>query len=435
MAGAMKDILRKGFDEYRRYVNPLIAQRASFAGETIELVRVEGGVLQNRDGQPLEELHGTQTFGHKPPSVVAALVEFLQSDAPNWYPARVNPFSGRLARRLQERTGYDNAFFGCTGSDAVEAAFKLARALTRKPRTIALEGAYHGCTMGSLSLMEPGPFSDQFAPHVPGALRIGRDDVEALERELAKGDVAAVFVEPIQVEGGVYTLSDRFVEALCRLTGPEGPLLVADEIQTGLGRTGRGFLASEGWPRRPDVALMGKGLAGGLVPLSAMLTRREIFLAAYGKNFAAGESHNTTFAFNGVTATAALAALELADDAMVERCKAVGDSLRGALREAVGAHPLVADIRGEGLLCGVQLKRIEHPWLSFEHFGYPELADQSVIAPLVCHRLYPKGFFAFSCGHDWSVLRIQPRENIEMETLQAFAEAVREALDFIEELA
>src|SRR6185503_13971087 len=107
-------------------------------------MRTDDGGLVDGEGRRFEDFHGTQAFGHRNPAVAAAIKSFLESDAASWYPSRVNPFAGRLARRLAERTGYDNAFFACTGSDAVEASLKLARALTGRPKFVALEGGYHG---------------------------------------------------------------------------------------------------------------------------------------------------------------------------------------------------------------------------------------------------------------------------------------------------
>ena len=170
------------------------------------------------------------------------------------------------------RAAYDNVFFANSGSGGVEAAIKLARAATKKPRVLSLDGAYHGCTMGSCALMKPGMFKDPFGPHVPGLEPIPFGDIDALAAALRDGDVAAVIARADPARGrrahAVVARSSR-----SRASSPQkhGALLVADEIQTGLGRTGR-FLASECWPRRPDVIVLGKHLGGGLVPISAMLT-------------------------------------------------------------------------------------------------------------------------------------------------------------------
>jgi len=429
------DILTRGFDEYREFVNPLIAQRAAIAGEPIRIARTKGGVLYDHEGHAFEDFHGTQAFGHRNPYIADAVRRYLDSDAASWYPSRVNPFAGRLARRLCERAGhYDNAFFACTGSDAVEASLKLARALTRRPRILGLEGAYHGCTFGSVSLMSKGYLRDPFAPFVEGAEHVPFGDVDALEKALAPGDVAAIVVEPIQGEGGVRELPRPFVEALCELTEKHGTLLVADEIQTALGRTGRGFLATASWPRRPDVVLLAKHLGGGLLPISAMLTRRETFLRAYGNDFSSGESHNTTMGFNALSCVAALAALDLLTDERIARVHDLGARLKKGLTDALSRSPLFREARGAGFMQGVALEAPDHPWLSFEHFGFSDLGNKPVISPLMCHRLYRRGFFCFTCGHDWSIFRLQPRFDIPAERLDAFVSAVAEELQYIEGL-
>ena len=428
------DIARRGFDEFRRFINPMIAQRASVSEEPVRLVRAVDGALVDETGKVFEDFHGTQTFGHRPAPVADALRAYLDTDAPNWQPSRVNPYAGRLGRRLCERTGYDHCFFGMSGADANEAALKMARARSGKPGFLSVAGAYHGCSYGAMAMMEPGPFRDRFAPHLTGVQRLPFGDIDALRAALTQGDVAAITVEPMQVEGGVRVLPEEYVEVLCALTAEHDVLLIADEVQTGLGRLGGHFLRSAAWPRPADVVLLGKALGGGLVPISAMLTRRELFLEAYGTDFASGESHNATFSFNGVTAVCGLAALDMITDATIERARLIGEHFRGRLMERIGDHPLVAEIRGEGVITGIALNQPDHPWLSMEHFGFDELTDQAVIGPLVCHRMYAHGFICYACGHDWAVLRLQPRLDIELSALDRFADACRTELDYLAEL-
>ena len=431
------EIQRKGFEEYHRFVNPLIAQRAKIAGEPIRMVRAEDGRLFDADGLAYEDFHGTQQYGHRHPAVTKAVQEFLATDQPNWYPSRVSPQAGRFAKKLCERSGvYDTAFFVLSGSDTVEAAIKLARSATRKPRVLGLTNAYHGCAMGSTALMEKGPFRDPFGPHVPGLESLPFGDVDALAKALGAGDVAGVIVEPLQGEGGVRELPAAYVAALCELTEKHGVFLVADEVQTGLGRTGR-FLKSETWPRRPDAVTLAKALGGGLVPVSAMLCKRTWWERAYGGDFEDGESHNSTFSYHALGAVAGLAALELLTDELIARVARVGAKLKADLHAALSGNPLYMETRGEGLMLGVQLHQPDHPWLSFEHFGFPGLAasGRATIAPLLCSRVYRRGFYTFACGHDWSVFRLQPRFMIPEETLATFVAAVREELDTLAEIA
>jgi acetylornithine/succinyldiaminopimelate/putrescine aminotransferase len=425
---SLAEILRGGFEDFREFVNEGIALRAAVAGEPVRVVRAEGGGLVTDEGQPVEDLHGTQAFGHRRPEIARALQEYLASDAPSWYPSRVNPFAGRLARRLCERTGYSNAFFASSGSEAVEASLKLARTLTRKPGLLSMERAYHGCTYGSCSLMPPGVFRDPFAPLVPGAEALPWGDLDALRRRLAREDVAAVVVEPVQLEGGVRPLDPLYLEALCELTERHGALLVADEVQTGMGRTGR-FLASERWPRRPDAVLLGKSLGGGLQALSCMLTRRELHERAYGADYQSAEAHNSTFSGHAMACVAALAALQLLTDELLATITTSGEHLRQSLREALGSLPLFDEVRGVGLVAGLAIEPSDHPWLSFDHFGLGELSGKPTTGLLLCHRLYRRGWFCFVCGHDWRVLRLQPRFDIPRERLDAFVSAAHQELE------
>ncbi|MFN7975592.1 MAG: aminotransferase class III-fold pyridoxal phosphate-dependent enzyme [Acidobacteriota bacterium] len=430
----LEEILDAGLDDFRRFVNPLIAERARLHREPVRIVAARDGKLVDLDGHEIEDLHGTQVFGHRNPHVTRAVSGFLGSDAPSWLPSRVSPWSGRLARALCERTGYERAYFGTTGADGVDAAIKLARAATRRPRILGLAGAYHGCTMGACALMNPGPLHDPFGPHLPGAELLPFADVAALECALGRGDVAAVIVEPIQGEGGVRTLPGSYVDALCELAPRHGAILVADEVQTGLGRTGS-FLRTESWPHRPDVVVLAKALGGGLVPLSAMLTTAALFQRAYGANFEMAEAHNATFAWNALGAVAALAALELVDAPILDRVRAAGRSFVGGLRESLAGSSLFSEVRGEGFMIGVALRQPDHPWLSFEHFGYTGLDGRPAIAGLLCYRLYRRGFYAFVCAHDWSVLRIQPRFDIPDATLASLTAAIRDELAALAALA
>jgi acetylornithine/succinyldiaminopimelate/putrescine aminotransferase len=423
-------MLRDGYESYRRYVNPLVTLRAELLAEPTHITAVRDGQLVEPRGA-VEDFHGTQTFGHRHPAISAAVTEFLASDSPNWFPCRVNPYAGLLAQRLCERSGhYDNVFFANSGSGAVEAALKLARAATKRPRVISLDGAYHGCTMGSCALMKPGMFKDPFGPHVPAAGPIPFGDVDALHAAFREGDVAAVVLEPIQLEGGVREVPHAFLEAACELTARHGALLVADEIQTGLGRTGR-FLASEAWPRRPDALILGKHLGGGLVPISAMLTSSALFERAYGEHYASAEAHNTTFGGSALCCVAALAALDLLTDELIARVADVGARFRAKLASTLARHPLFARVKGAGLLVGLELVPSDHPWLSFEHFGVDALVDQPTIGVLLCHRLYKRGFYCFACGHDWRILRVLPRFTIEESTLDAFVAAADEELEYL----
>jgi acetylornithine/succinyldiaminopimelate/putrescine aminotransferase len=160
-----------------------------------------------------------------------------------------------------------------------------------------------------------------------------------------------------------------------------------------------------------------------------MLTRRELFERAYGKSFESSEAHNSTFSGSAPVCVAAHAALDLLDDALVARVGELGRTFRRGLTEALAGNPLFDEVRGDGLAVGIVLRPTDHPWLSFESFGMEELAGKPSVGLLLCHRLYRRGYFTFVCGHDWRVLRLQPRFTIEPEKLAAFTRVVRDELE------
>jgi acetylornithine/succinyldiaminopimelate/putrescine aminotransferase len=425
-------MLRRGYEDFGAFVNPLVATRARLCGEPYLLEQVVEGRLVDVDGRVYTDLlagWGTQAFGHRPAAIEAALVGFLQGSAPSLFPSGISPYAGLLAARLRERCGFDAAFFASGGSEAVEAALKLARGATGRPRIAYVEGAYHGCTFGSLAMMHGGPYRDIFGPHLPQVDALPYGDLAALERALADPQLAAIVVEPVQVESGMRAPDTAWLELLCHGSARHGVLLVADEIQTGLGRTGQ-FLCSEQWPRQPDVVTLGKALGGGVMPLSAMLTRRAIFDRVYGQ-LALAEAHASTFSGNALACVAGLAALDLLDDALLAEVRRKGRLLREALDEWVAPSPLVAGIRGHGLLLGIELKAPDHPCYQFDYLGVPELSAQPAIGLLLVHRLYKAGFISQICGHAWQVLRMQPPYTTPDAELVASARAIGEALDYL----
>src|SRR5262249_24398450 len=161
----------------------------------------------------------------------------------------------------------------------------------------------------------------------------------------------------------------------------------------------------------------------GLVPISAMITSSELLERAYGQHYAAAEAHNTTFSGNSVACVAAHAALDLLTDELIARVKDVGDRYRANLAAKLARHALFGGIMGAGLIIGIALQNTDHPWLSYEHSGVDELADQPTAGVLVCHRMYKRGYYCFVCGHDWSVLRLQPRFAIPEPVLDTFVTA------------
>jgi predicted acetylornithine/succinylornithine family transaminase len=284
-------------------------------------------------------------LGHRHPAPRAAAHEQLDRlwHASNLY--FTEPMA-KLAGLLSARVGGTQAFFSNSGAEAIEAALKYARKATGRTRIVALQGGFHGRTFGALSATGQPAKWEGFGPLVPGVSFAPPNDVEALEAAISPAaDVALVLLEPILGEGGVIPLEQEFVAAAAEMAAECGALLCADEIQTGIGRTGT-FLASERFGLEPDLVTLAKGLGNGL-PIGALLVSDRV-LGGFGPG-----DHGSTFGGNPVCCAAACAVVEAIDDDLLTN---VGD--RGAeLTAALAAMPGVTGVRGAGLLLGVTLDR------------------------------------------------------------------------------
>ncbi|RLK53576.1 acetylornithine transaminase [Actinokineospora cianjurensis] len=315
----------------------------------IALVRGEGSYVWDADGNRYLDLVGgiaTNVLGHAHPAVVAAVSAQIATIAhtSNLY---VNPVAVELAEALLGVAGLDGSakvVFSNSGAEANEAAFKLAR-LTGRPKVIATHGAFHGRTMGSLTLTGQPPKREPFQPLVPGVEHIPFGDVAAL-RAAVDADTAAVILEPVLGEGGVVPAPDGYLQAAREITSTAGALLILDEVQTGIGRLGSWFAFQQAGIT-PDIFTLAKGLGGGL-PLGACVA-----VGVAADLFAPGH-HGTTFGGNAVCAAAGLAVLRtIAADGILEHVSALGKDIAAGIEEL--DHPLIAGVRGNGLLLGVAL--------------------------------------------------------------------------------
>ncbi len=316
----------------------------------------QGQYLFDRRGDRyLDLLSGWGVFaiGRNHPVVRDALKAVLGSDLPNLIQMDVSVLSGVLAERLLTHTPWlDKVFFSNSGAEAVEAAIKFARCTTGRPEIAYADHAFHGLSYGALSLTGDKMFRDGFGTLLPGCVEVPFDDLAALERTLSTKRVAAFIVEPIQGKG-VNLPSDGYlagVQALCR---KYGTLFVADEIQTGLGRTGA-FLAIEHWGVEPDMVLIAKALSGGHVPVGAVICRKRIFEKVFSRMDKA-VVHGSTFAKNDLAMAAGLATLEvIASERLVENAARAGARLMASFQDMADRYEFVKTVRGKGLMIGLE---------------------------------------------------------------------------------
>ena len=316
----------------------------------------QGQYLFDRKGDRyLDLLSGWGVFGigRNHPVLRDALKAVLGSDLPNLIQMDVSVLSGVLAERLLAYTPWlDKVFFSNSGAEAVEAAIKFARCATGRPEIAYADHAFHGLSYGALSLTGDKMFRDGFGTLLPGCVELPWNDLAALERKLSTKQVAAFIVEPIQGKG-VNIPDDDYLQGVQTLCKKYGTLFVADEIQTGLGRTGK-FLAIEHWGVEPDMVLIAKALSGGHVPVGAVLTTKRVFDKVFSRMDKA-VVHGSTFAKNDLAMAAGLATVEVIErEGLVANAAAKGERLMAAFREMAERWEFVKTVRGKGLMIGLE---------------------------------------------------------------------------------
>jgi len=341
---------------HARYLNEQMVRVLKTIGFDKRYTRAVGQYLYDSDGERyLDLLSGWGVFGigRNHPTVRDTLKKTLDSDFPNLIQMDVSPLAGVLAERLLGYTPYlDKVLFTNSGTETVEAALKFSRAATGRAGIVYCSHAFHGLTYGSLSLNGDQNFRAGFGPLLPECFEIPFGDLEALEKALAADKIAAFIVEPIQGKG-VTIPDDDYLRGALELCRKHGTLFIADEIQTGLGRTGR-FLAVDHWDIEPDMVLLAKSLSGGHVPVGAVLARKWIFDKVFNRMDRA-VVHGSSFAKNDLAMAAGLATLEVIEsEKLVEKAAQTGARLLNAFEQMAQRHELVKAVRGKGLMIGVE---------------------------------------------------------------------------------
>jgi ornithine--oxo-acid transaminase len=378
-------------DKYTLHENFLNAQFVRVLrtiGYDVNFHYAEGAYLYDAaDRRYLDLLSGFGVFavGRNHPSVVDALKQVLDASLPNLVQLDVALLAGVLAERLLAlMPGMERVYFCNSGTEAVESAIKFARIATRRSRIVFCENAFHGLTYGALSLNGSELFRSGFGPLLPDCVQIPFNDLPALEIVLREGDVAAFVVEPIQGKGVQIPSEDYFPEVV-RLCRRHGTLFVADEIQTGMGRTGC-FLALEHWSVEPDIVLLAKGLSGGFIPVGAVAMKDWIFTKLFDRMDRA-LVHGSTFGKNDLAMAAGLATLDVLErERLIERSATLGEALLSDLQALVRKHELLKDVRGKGLMIGLEFGppeslRLRTAWYLLD-WAKKGLFCQMVLIPL-----------------------------------------------------
>jgi ornithine--oxo-acid transaminase len=346
----------ENFALHERYMNHQLARTLRTLGFDRNYIRAEGCYLWDDAGERYLDMlsgFGVYALGRSHPAIKAALHQAIDLDLPNMIQMDCALLPGLLAEQLAGRAhpGISRVFFCNSGAESVEAAIKFARQFTQRSKIVYAEHAFHGLTTGALALNGGKEFRKGFGTLIE-SVAVPFGSIEALEQQLRNQDAAAFVVEPIQGKGVYCATAEywRAVQALCRRYGT---LLVTDEVQTGLGRTGK-FFCHEHWGLEPDIITISKALSGGFVPIGAMLTTERVFSSVHD-SMEDALKHSSTFGRNQLAMVAALATLAVFDDEdIVARAGRTGADLQAKLRGLAERHELIRDVRGLGLMIGIE---------------------------------------------------------------------------------
>jgi acetylornithine/succinyldiaminopimelate/putrescine aminotransferase/nucleoside-diphosphate-sugar epimerase len=409
-----------------RHLDSSLVDVLRILGFDREYTSAQGSYLYDAAGRAYLDFHtgeGFASLGHNHPDVRNALQATLAANLVDGVQLHYSSLAGMLAEALSQRLppGLDAVFFASTGAEAVDSAMKFARAATRRPRLVSCDSGFHGVTLGPLSLVGDEFFKEGFGPLLPGCARVPFGDLSRLEAELRARDVAAFIVEPIQ--GRMVTLPPAgYLEAAQALCRRYGTLFVIDEVQTGLGRTGKWF-ALEHWGLEPDFVLVGKALSGGYMPVAAMVTSREIYEKAVG-TLERSYVHQSTFGRNRLSMAAGVATLRVIErDRLVEHAARMSTVLLDGLAELQQRYEMIEEVRGSGLMIGIELRapssRVARLSWRLIHMASEGLFPQLIVIPL--HRDH--GVITMAAGKN-DVIKLLPPLTLSEPEARSFLGAL-----------
>jgi len=417
---------------HRQYLNTSMARVQTIIGFDKIYSRGEGAYLWDNEGNRyLDLLSGYSVFnlGRSHPAVRQVIHDVLAMNRPNLVKMDCPLLAGLLAEDLVKRMppGLDAVFFVNSGAEAVDTALKFARAATRRPRVLYLDHAFHGLTLGTLPINGGSSFREGFEPLMPGFEAVEMNDVEGLEQQLRRGDVAAFILEPIQGKG-VHIPADGYLPEAQRLCRKYGTLFICDEVQVGMARTGR-FLCCEHWQLEPDLVTLSKSLGGGYVPVGATIMRRAIHEKTFSR-LDRCQVHSTTFGENELAMAAGLATLNVLDEEqLVERAATVGQELITGLAALQERHEMIADVRGKGLMIGIEFRPprslgLRTAWTAAEKAQKGLFAQLVVMALMRDHRILTQ-----VGGPDVNIIKLLPPLIIGSEEVEVIIAAFDAVMD------
>ncbi|MCE9546452.1 MAG: aminotransferase class III-fold pyridoxal phosphate-dependent enzyme [Planctomycetia bacterium] len=447
--GTPAELAPRAASLHGRYINPVLIAVSGRAGFARTFVRGRRNTIWDSEGQAYLDFvagFGSMNLGHNHPRVADAIRAALEHEAPGYAQSAVNPYAPALAELLVAISppGLEMVFFANSGTEAVEACLKLARLATGRTALLHCERSYHGKSLGALSVTGNPTYQKPFGPLLPDCHSVPYGDLDALTRALSGRKFAALMIEPLQGEGGMVVPPSGYLRAAQDLCRRAGTLLIVDEVQTGLGRTGAMF-ASDREGIEPDLMALAKSLGGGLMPIGAMLCRRDVWQKAYGTmhTFAL---HTSTFGGGSLACAAGLAAVKaLIDERLAENAQLRGEQLRAGLEKIQrSTDRVIKEVRGAGLMLGLELyplrpSLVSH-WKQTDATGLMQymvpnidlLAEGVTTMYLMQTLLTHHGIYTQVARSNPNVLRVQPPLTIEAAEVERFLTAVDQTCREIE---
>ncbi len=422
----------KARELHDRNVNPVFARVLEMIGFAHEYSEGEGCYLTTVDGRRIfDALSGYGVFGmgRNHPAICQAIQQVMELKPPNLVQMDCSLLSGLLAQRLISIAPggkLEHVFFTNSGTESSEGAIKFARAATGRPRILFSKGAFHGLTTGSLALNGDQSFREGFGELLPGAEKVDFEDLNAIEHELKKKTTAAVIMEPIRGKGVFYPEDDQIYPAIQKLCRDTGTLLIVDEIQTGLGRTGKTW-ASHHWGLEPDIMICAKALSGGMIPIGAILYSDPVYKKVFSR-LDRCVVHSTTFGQNAVAMAAGLAALHvIEEEKLPQRAEQLGERLLTGLKQLQEKHELIHHVRGKGLMIGIEFGSPRSLMLK-PAWALLHAAQNGLFAQAVVMQLYKEhNILTQVAGHNQEIVKLLP----PLIMTEAEVDAIINALDSV----
>ncbi|GHE79910.1 aspartate aminotransferase family protein [Streptomyces longispororuber] len=419
------------YELHTRHLNHQLPRMLRTIGFDKVYERAEGAYFWDADGHDYLDMlagFGVMGLGRHHPVVRKALHDVLDASLADLTRFDCQPLPGLLAERLLAHSPYlDRVFFGNSGTESVETALKFARYATGKPRILYCAHAFHGLTTGSLSVNGETGFRDGFAPLLPDtAVPLG--DLDALRRELKRGDVAALIIEPVQGKG-VHEAPPDYLREAQELLHRHKALLIADEVQTGLGRTGAFYAHQHEEGVEPDLVCVAKALSGGYVPVGATLGKDWIFKKVYS-SMDRVLVHSASFGSNAQAMAAGLAVLAvMEDEGVVENARVTGELLKSRLAALIDTYELLSDVRGRGLMVGIEFGRptslkLRSRWAMLQAARKGLFAQMVVVPLLQKHRILTQ-----VSGDHLEVIKLIPPLIIGEEEVDRFVAAFTDVME------